>query len=196
MIRSKSLPSFTGASADMFVKACGIRTKEQVDWAIELGYSSVGVVLHPGSVRFCQDKEAKNIALYARGRIKSVAVAEKYEHVKGVEDYFDYIQVYERVVSDKLIYGGDSLPHGLNFRFFLYDTSRGSGVSESLPQWLGVIRERLIIAGGLKPENVGVVIKKYRPFGVDVSSGVESVRGEKDYNLMKKFINEVKNGVS
>ncbi len=47
----------------------------------------------------------------------------------------------------------------------------------------------LILAGGLNPENVGDAIRIARPWGVDVSSGVESVTAIKDMRLVKKFIN-------
>lgn len=46
----------------------------------------------------------------------------------------------------------------------------------------------LILSGGLTPENVGEAISVCRPWGVDVSSGVESVRAEKDMQLVEQFI--------
>ena len=51
---------------------------------------------------------------------------------------------------------------------------------------------KLIVAGGLNRENVCTVIKELNPFGVDVSSGVEK-DGVKDFELMKKFMQAVKN---
>jgi phosphoribosylanthranilate isomerase len=47
---------------------------------------------------------------------------------------------------------------------------------------------RLILAGGLMPENVAEAIRVTRPWGVDVASGVESSRGVKDVSLVEKFI--------
>jgi phosphoribosylanthranilate isomerase len=52
-----------------------------------------------------------------------------------------------------------------------------------LPEGLNVI-----LAGGLTPENVASGIAQVRPFGVDVSSGVEASPGRKDPILMKRFI--------
>jgi phosphoribosylanthranilate isomerase len=50
----------------------------------------------------------------------------------------------------------------------------------------------LILAGGLRPENVGEAIEAVRPWGVDVASGVESSPGIKDFALVKRFIEEAR----
>jgi phosphoribosylanthranilate isomerase len=51
---------------------------------------------------------------------------------------------------------------------------------------------RLLLAGGLTPENVGMVVEQVRPWGVDVSSGVEREKGYKDYQKVRDFINAVR----
>jgi phosphoribosylanthranilate isomerase len=138
---------------------------------------------------------AIKLARYAKDKIKTVAVSVTYADVSNVERYFDYIQVYEQVNKDNLIFASNTKPTGNSFKYFLYDKSKGSGEFESFPEWLDDLRGKLIIAGGLNYQNVRDIIKRYSPFGVDVSSGVENAQGEKDYELMRKFIESVKGGV-
>ena len=180
----------------MFVKVCGITAVEQIDWAVDLGYSAIGVVLHPRSVRYQKEKRALELADYARGRIATIAVGIGFDEVAACYHHFDYVQLYEYRYLERLIYAGSGLPPDRGFAFFLYDTSRGSGAGGDLPAWLHGINDKLIISGGLTNKNVSRMIREYRPFGIDVSSGVEARRGVKDYGLMKQFITEVNNAVS
>lgn len=52
--------------------------------------------------------------------------------------------------------------------------------------------QRIILAGGLTPENVGAAIRSVRPYAVDVASGVELKPGKKDHVKLKEFIEEVR----
>jgi phosphoribosylanthranilate isomerase len=60
-----------------------------------------------------------------------------------------------------------------------------------VPGWLA---PRVILAGGLNPENVAEAVHRIRPYGVDVSGGVESAKGVKDRAKMAAFLQGVRNG--
>ncbi|MFK7864071.1 MAG: phosphoribosylanthranilate isomerase [Pseudohongiellaceae bacterium] len=55
---------------------------------------------------------------------------------------------------------------------------------------------KLVLAGGLNPSNIREAVKVVKPFGVDVSTGVESSPGLKDESLVKEFIEGVRSGAS
>jgi phosphoribosylanthranilate isomerase len=57
---------------------------------------------------------------------------------------------------------------------------------------LGSLPAQFVVAGGLTPDNVGEVLTRLRPYGVDVSSGIERERGVKDPELMKRFVEAVR----
>ncbi|NQW34521.1 MAG: N-(5'-phosphoribosyl)anthranilate isomerase, partial [Methylophilales bacterium] len=51
----------------------------------------------------------------------------------------------------------------------------------------------IIIAGGLNPQNIKNLLESIRPYGVDVSGGIESIKGKKNHQLMNEFITGVIN---
>jgi phosphoribosylanthranilate isomerase len=77
---------------------------------------------------------------------------------------------------------------------YLYEGAR-SGSGEAV-DWAGAAKVaehgNMILAGGLGVENVAVAIRAARPFGVDVSSGVETAPGRKDSRLIRDFISAAK----
>lgn len=176
----------------MFVKVCGLKTREQIDRAIEYGYDAIGVVTYSKSKRYCPPQKAVELADYAKGRIKSFVVGLNYHDVQKVADKFDYTQIYEAIQVPNLVLASKDIPPGkIKYKYFLYDASIGSGVFHQFPQWVKDMPGKIIIAGGLDITNICSVIQDIRPFGVDVSSGVEK-NGAKDFNMMKEFIRIVR----
>jgi phosphoribosylanthranilate isomerase len=75
-------------------------------------------------------------------------------------------------------------------RRFLYEGAlSGVGRPVDLERAVGMARlGEMILAGGLRPDNVGLAIATVKPFGVDVSSGVESEPGVKSPALIRSFV--------
>jgi phosphoribosylanthranilate isomerase len=69
----------------------------------------------------------------------------------------------------------------------------GTGRTADLEVARGLARcSRLLLAGGLRPENVGDAIRRVRPWGVDVSSGTERTKGRKDPDRVRAFVHAVR----
>lgn len=178
----------------MFVKVCGITRKEDIDAAILLGYSAIGIVLYPKSKRYVEKDKAMALAQYAKNKILTVAVGIHFDEVKDVAPNFDYFQVSDFINSLKLILSVEDRPN-VEANLYIFDKSRGRGISLDIPEWFSLYRDKMILAGGLNPQNVYDIVTRFRPFGVDVSSGVESEAGIKDKTLMEAFIKECKRGL-
>jgi phosphoribosylanthranilate isomerase len=77
-----------------------------------------------------------------------------------------------------------------------YKSSVYGGTGKGFDRTLAVLAKeygrRIIVAGGLNPDNVYDVIREISPYGVDVSSGIESSPGKKNAELMEEFIKEVR----
>lgn len=179
----------------MFVKVCGITQETDIDKAVELGFTAIGVVLYTKSSRFVGIEKSIKLAKYAEGRIKRVAVGIEYNEVKEVENYFDYIQITEFIENKKLILSIENEPDVEN-PLYIFDKSKGKGMMDIIPFWVAKYRSRIILAGGLNPDNIYEISSKYKPFGVDVSSGVELSPGIKSHELMKNFITEYRRSLT
>jgi phosphoribosylanthranilate isomerase len=124
---------------------------------------------------------ARNLRQSAPGlRIfKAVAVA---PGVEGVLRRFAGSAAVDAVLLDSAPRPGDPSRGGTGRSF---DWSRAVVFVPGLTQ-------RVILAGGLSPENVGVALRKLRPWGVDVCTGVESEPGRKDHDKLRAFVAAVR----
>ena len=176
----------------MFTKVCGLTTKAHIDKAIEYGYDAMGVVTYIKSKRYCPPENAVKLAEYAKGKIKSFVVGLNYSDVKAAAPAFDYTQIYEKRQIPNLVLASKEIPPSdLKYKYFVYDASIGSGVFKAFPEWIRNRSDKVLVAGGLNKDNVCKVIREIKPFGVDVSSGVER-DGVKDAVMMKEFIDAVR----
>ncbi|MEV5846835.1 hypothetical protein AB0M32_33210 [Streptomyces sp. NPDC051985] len=172
-----------------FVKVCGLTQEQQIDWAVELGYDAIGIVVTPKSKRYCPPERAVQLAGYARGRIPVFAVALTHAETAGVAEHVDTVQIYETADIPNLALASGSPPEKPEaLQYFFYDASAGSGVFADIPAWVRELPGRVVIAGGLDEHNVASVIEEFGPYGVDVSSSVETAPGVKSREKMAAFL--------
>ncbi|PHS34095.1 MAG: N-(5'-phosphoribosyl)anthranilate isomerase [Sulfurovum sp.] len=195
----------------MRVKICGITNLRDALHAVESGADALGFVFYKQSPRYISPKDAKKIIDKLPPFVERVGlfVDEGIETIDTVSRYCDIsrAQIHFDVDEESLdAIGLQVLPvvraqekedlYRFKDRYRLVDTYSesygGSGKRLNLEWFNGIDCSKIILAGGLTPENVAQV-KQLGFYGVDVSSGVESVKGKKDPLKVKQFINNVKN---
>ncbi|MEM6638446.1 MAG: phosphoribosylanthranilate isomerase [Pseudomonadota bacterium] len=184
----------------LWIKICGLRNTESIDAAIEAGADAVGFVFAP-SPREVTLNEAAPLVNHARGRAEIVAVM-RHPRMAWITEVCaciqpDWLQSDAPDLHGVMLAGRvtalpvyrDDAPSDPPPRLLFEGADSGTGdtCDWSVAAALS-LRTELILAGGLNPENVTAGITAVRPFGVDVSSGVERTRGRKDPNLIFDFV--------
>ena len=190
------------------MKICGLRTQEHVDAAVAAGADAVGFVFAE-SVRRIDPATAATIARAVPGSLKKVAVMlhpsnEEWQDVladfepdvlQTDADDFDDLEVPASIARWPVFRETNEVsgPIGVTQKgpdTFLYEGAKsGRGETVDWSRAATVARQgHMILAGGLRPDNVAAAIHAVRPWGVDVSSGVESAPGRKDAGLIQQFI--------
>ena len=211
-----------GQESVLQVKICGLRRPEDARRAVRLGAQWIGIVRAPDSPRSATLREARDVIAAARevnpavrpvlatGRrsrddVVSDAAALGIERVQphglsegGVRALREAGLIVHKVVpvsetADKLppfvLPGADDGP-------LVFDV--GGGGSGRAFDWRILGKRapaRTFIAGGLKPENVRRLLP-FRPWGVDVSSGVEATPGVKDPDRLRLFFERLAPGAA
>lgn len=179
----------------VFVKVCGIRDLQTALSVVEAGADALGFVFHKRSPRYVKPEVAIKIAEKIKGKIEVFAVIRfKAEFEPSFLSFCDYVQCYEYLEGlEKRLVLGVSGPTSLEAAYYILDSSHGRGRFTKYPEdFWGLPKERVILSGGLNPDNVAQVVRRYRPFGVDVSSGVENALGVKDPELIFRFVKNAK----
>jgi phosphoribosylanthranilate isomerase len=202
------------------VKICGITNLEDAGAAVDSGADALGFVFFKDSPRFILPEKASAIIRSLPSFVVSVGVFvnERREHIESIlsSTGIDVVQLHgdeppgmcmlsRRVVKAIRVKSLDSLAPLEQFRNlvsgFLLDTYTPDtlGGTGRIFNWDVALEAkqfgRIILAGGLTPDNVAAAVGHVRPYAVDVSSGVELLKGKKDHDKMKRFIERAKAAV-
>jgi phosphoribosylanthranilate isomerase len=198
----------------MFVKICGITSEDDALLAVAMGADAVGFVFAP-SVRQVPVQRVYDITRRLPPEIMTVGVFRD-EHPKRVVEI-----VHKSGVKGAQLHGNESNDTvaevakavGFVVKAFVAGSPRISQsaslatntilIDGSTPgsghlfDWslVGEVPEgmRMILAGGLDPDNIADAVQTVTPWGVDVSTGVESAPGKKDALKVKRFIERARN---
>jgi phosphoribosylanthranilate isomerase len=194
----------------MVVKVCGITRPEDAMEAVRCGAGALGFVFWPKSPRFVDPYRARAIVRSLPPFIATVGVFvnQPAEYVNGVASLvgLSAVQLHgdeapafaadiRRPVIKAIAIGGandGAVADGWADRVTLLldadDPEKRGGTGQTI-DWTRAAAlaasRRVILSGGLTPDNVVDAIRTVRPFGIDVSSGVESSPGVKDHGRLK-----------
>jgi len=202
----------------MKIKICGIKNPDTAKACVAQGVDFIGVMMDPVSKRLIDTDQASTV-------IEAIKDAGgKAVLIPGDRAHDEVVKLCERLEPHGIQLNAPNysvsprLPEAV-IRFFsvtiadnapvfpvdsLFERSRDFLIFESHAPGKGVLFDEqhfvkpklpFFIAGGLKPDNVAAIIEKYRPAGVDVSSGVEVIHGQKDLSLIQDFIQEARHAI-
>jgi phosphoribosylanthranilate isomerase len=200
------------------IKVCGITNWEDARAAVELGADAIGFVFAP-SPRRIEGTQARLIAERLPPFVGTVATFVD-EDVKRVREIMEatcctVVQLHGseppytlealrewhivkaiRVRRSEDMQAMMKYPMANGFVLDAYVEGKPGGTGRTF-DWSIVgraesYRKPIILAGGLTPENVAAALAMVRPYGVDVSSGVESSPGKKDHKKLAQFIQIVR----
>ena len=192
------------------VKICGITNYDDAIFAIEAGADALGFVFYKKSPRYITPSDAKKIikrlppfvtivGLFVNEGIDTINTISRYCNLSISQIHFDVDEESLDALAGRTLpvirakEPKDILQYSERYRLVdVYcDSFGGSGKRLNLDWFDGIDCSKIILAGGLTPDNIEEV-KKYNFYGVDVSSGVEKIRGRKDYEKVIKFIKNAK----
>ncbi|MFK7889160.1 MAG: phosphoribosylanthranilate isomerase [Gammaproteobacteria bacterium] len=193
----------------VWLKVCGLTDQRAVDAALDAGVQAIGFVFAT-SPRRIEPDHARALKEHIDGRAEVIAVM---RHPKQtlVDDVLrvvapDVLQTdYEDLQALRIpktqrtlsVLRGTGRPVPMPARVLFEGAASGAGELSDWEQARGLAADtELILAGGLSPDNVAAAIARVQPFGVDVSSGVESQRGVKDVEKIYAFAQAVRSAAA
>ena len=193
------------------IKICGICDLESAKTAVEAGADMIGFHFCDSDRRVSPD-DARDILeeLPVRTSVVGVFIDEQPAEVRRIAEYLDLdlVQLHGSEapgfqagrpvmkvlkVRDGVVRGADDWPDPIMLDSWSADQRGGTGQTWDWEVARPLLRTRSVfIAGGLQPGNVGKVVSQLKPYGVDVSSGVEARVRVKDAEKVRAFIRAVR----
>ena len=194
----------------MFVKICGITRLEDALAAVDAGANAIGFVFWPDSPRFIDPHRARAIAARLPPFVTPVGlfVNQPRAYVGGVASLvrLGAVQLHgdetpefaasiaAPVIRALPVEAAAAWPEGTTLVIDAHDPVQRGGTGRTI-DWMAAAaiaaRRRVLLAGGLTPDNVAGAIAQVHPFGIDVSSGVERAPGIKDHQRIKALFEAV-----
>ncbi len=198
------------------IKVCGITNHDDALFAAECGVDALGFNFYRKSPRYIAPEKAAEIINQLPPFVVPVAifVNEREEKIRNImfttgikvlqfhgDERPDFCERFAtRVIKAFQVRDKESLQQMAHYRVsaFLLDSYREGlrgGTGETFDWHLAVVAKtfgRVVLAGGLTPENVAGAVKLVQPYAVDVAGGVEKEKGVKDHGMIKKFVAEVR----
>ena len=192
----------SAAHPALWIKICGLTDAEAVDAALQAGVAAIGFVFSP-SPRQLRPDQAARLAASARGRALCIAVTRHPQQRLLDEIIRDFrpdgwqtdigdlsiLKVPRQLPILPVLRSGSAALQSPPPRFLFEGAVSGQGVISDWHEAAQLAtRSQLILAGGLRADNVATAIARVRPSGVDVSSGVETQPGRKSPALIAAFV--------
>jgi phosphoribosylanthranilate isomerase len=190
----------------MFVKICGITRLEDAEAAVAAGASAIGFVFWPDSPRFVDPDTARQIAARLPAFVTPVGVFvnQPLQHVKAVASLvrLGAVQLHgDETPADAAALAmpvikalpvesvaTQTWPSSTVLLLDVHDPVKRGGTGRTI-DWTAAAaiaaQRKILLAGGLTPDNVADAVARVRPFGIDVSSGVERAPGIKDHQRLR-----------
>jgi phosphoribosylanthranilate isomerase len=186
----------------LFIKICGMTTPVAVEAALSCEVEAIGFVFAP-SVREVNTRRANELAAPARHKAACVAVTRHPTRAQVAEilrdfkpdilqtdlDDIEKLDLPQSLSVLPVVRPGPQRACVLPGRMLFEGPVSGSGQTTDWDTAAELaLRSQVILAGGLNPVNVGIAVRRVRPFGVDVSSGVEESPGVKSGEKIEQFV--------
>jgi len=198
------------------IKICGITNIDDALAAAEFGADALGFNFYKKSPRSIEPQKAAEIiaqlppfivpiGIFVNEREERIRETVSLACLQGIQLHGDETPEFcqrfgSRVIKAFQVKNKESLKHMSHYRVsaYLLDSYREGvrgGTGTTFDWHLAVVAKtfgRIILAGGLNPDNVAEAVRLVQPYGIDVAGGVEREKGIKDHEKLRTFIAEAR----